>query len=94
MDDPQQEALLEAVRKLRGEVRGVKMAVKHASILLVLCVAAVAMHVNWFFESLIGVALGSGIVVLLWFGKEIFSAWRADRKRKVSPGVITVTRAP
>lgn len=93
MDDPQQDALLEEFRKLRGEVRAVRHRVNWVLAFLLVCVVAVADKVKWLTESLIGTSLGFAIVGLIWVGWKGHQAAKEARKQK-APARVIITPQP
>ena len=93
MDDFQQDALLEELRKLRGEVRSLRHVVFNGIIMLAVITAAVAFEVNWFKESLLGTTIGGSLVWLLWCLYQARRDARDARKQK-APARVVVTTVP
>jgi len=94
MNDEQLEALLEEFRKLRGEVRALRHLVLNGIIMLAIITAAVASELKWFKESLIGTAIGVGLVWCIWIAWQLRGATRDSRKKKIPARVVITPAEP
>ena len=93
MDDPPHDALLEELRKLRSEVRGLHRTASCGLLIIGLITMAVALEVKWFKESLIAVVLTACFAGLIWICREMWLAKKAARKLKATARMV-ITGVP
>ena len=94
MNEEQNDALLEEIRKLRGEVRAVRQLVNFVIGFLVVVLVTVADKVKWLTGALFGTALAFGIVGLIWLGWQAFKLSIEDRRKQAAATRIVTSRQP
>jgi hypothetical protein len=89
MDDPRQETMLEELRKLRGEVRALRVRLMWLTALLAAGIVAAATELNWYRDSLVAVILAGIFAGLVWIAWCLLRARKKIRRPTTARVVIT-----